>query len=167
MAEILLYHAIFNFTAEFFIREMDEIDGQDVDIHIHTPGGDVLAAWGMIAKAKRHTGKVAIKVDGQAASMGAYFLLFFDDVEALDFSRFTLHRASLFNESARSDDDLAELAEINKQLRTAMESKLNIPRFEKLAGVTLDEFFTGENVIDVNFNAKKPKVLDLLKKLLI
>jgi len=106
MAEILLYSPIFNFTAEFFIRELEEFKDEDVVARLHTPGGDVLAAWGMIAKALEHPNKFSIKVDGQAASMGAYLLLFFDDVSALNFSRFTLHRASMFNESGRSEADI-------------------------------------------------------------
>lgn len=167
MAEVLLYSPIFSFISELFIREMEEAKGEDVVIRINTPGGDVLASWGMIAKAREHEeeNEVTIKVDGQAASMGAYFLLFFNNVEGLDFSRFTLHRASLFNEEGRTDAQLTELKEINKQLRSAMESKLNIPRFEKLAGITMDEFFNGEKAIDVNFNAKKAKSIGLIKKI--
>lgn len=163
--EILIYSPIFNFTAEFFIREMEEKKDEDIVVRLHTIGGDVLAAWGIIAKAKEHPNRFSIKVDGQAASMGAYLLLFFDDVEALDFSRFNLHRASLTNEESRDQETLDILAEINKQLRSAMEAKLNIPRFEKLAGVTLDEFFKSKEVIDVNFNAKKAKSIGLIKKI--
>ena len=156
MKEILLYSSFFSFISEMFINQVEEAKDEDITVRINSPGGEVLSTWGMIAKLREHEGDVSIKVDGQAASMAAYFLLFFEDVEALDFSRFTLHRASLFNESQQSEANIAELKEINKQLRTAMEAKLDIPKFEKLAGATLDEFFEGENVVDVNFNAKNP-----------
>jgi len=165
MKEILLYSSIFSFISEFFINQVEEAKDEDIMVRINSPGGDVLSTWGMIAKLREHEGNVSIKVDGQAASMAAYFLLFFDDIEALDFSRFTLHRASMFNESQRSEADMVELKEINKQLRTAMEAKLDIPKFERLAGVTLNEFFNGENVVDVNFNAKNAKKIKLIKNI--
>lgn len=165
MKEILLYSSFFSFISEMFINEVEEAKDEDITVRINSPGGDVLAAWGMIAKLREHEGNVSIKVDGQAVSMAAYFLLFFNDVEALDLSRFTLHRASLFNESQRSEADVIELKEINKQLRTAMEAKLDIPKFEKLAGVTMDEFFEGKNVVDVNFNAKNAKKIKLIKNI--
>lgn len=160
--EVLIYSMIFDFTAESFINQINEFDGEDVTIRFNSPGGDVLASWGMVAKSQEHDGDILIKVDGQANSMAAIFLLFHSNVEALDVSKFTLHRASSFRDD---EGTLKMLGEINKEIRSAFEKKLNIPEFERISGVTLDEFFNSDNVIDVNLNAKQAKKIGLISKI--
>lgn len=165
MAELYIYTQIFDFTAEFFIRSVDEAKGEDIDVRIYTPGGDPLAAWGMIAKLKEHEERVNLKVDGKADSAGAYFLLFFDATEALSTSEFLFHRAHFEFNPHPSEAAQERLDNINKQLRVAMEARLDIPKFEKIAGVTLDEFFNGDTIVNVNLNAKKAKSIGLIKKI--
>ena len=166
MAELYIYTQIFDFTAEFFIRSVDEAKGEDISVRLYTPGGDPTAAWGMIAKLREHEENVSLKVDGKADSAGAYFLLFFDNVEALSTSEFLFHRAHFEFNPHPSEAAQERLDNINKQLRDAMEARLNIPKFEKIAGVTLDEFFNGDSVINVNLNAKKAKSIGLIKKII-
>ena len=165
MAELYIYTQIFDFTAEFFIRSVDEAKGEDISVRLHTPGGDPTAVWGMVAKLREHDEVVNIKVDGKADSAGAYFLLFFDETEALSTSEFLFHRAHFEFNPHPSEAAQERLDNINKQLRAAMEARLDIPKFEKIAGVTLDEFFNSENVINVNLNAKKAKSIGLIKKI--
>lgn len=160
--EIFLYSPFFSFTAEFLMNQLNEFSGEDVQIRVNSPGGSVYAGWGVIAKTQEHTGNIKIKVDGHADSMAAVLLLFHDDVEALDVSHFVLHRASTFS---TDPDDLIELKKINKDLRAAMESKLDIPAFEKIAGVSLDTFFDSENVIDVGLTATQAKKIGLIKSI--
>jgi ATP-dependent Clp protease protease subunit len=160
--EILLYSPIFDFVAESLIEKFNEFDAEDVTIRINSPGGSVFAGWGIVAKTLEHTGKVKIKVDGVADSMAAIYLLFSNNVEALNVSRFTLHRASTFSTAPK---DLQTVAEINKDIKAAFEKKIDIPAFEKIAGVTLDEFFTSENVIDVAINAKQAKKIGLINSI--
>lgn len=160
--EILLYSPIFSFTAESFIAQLNDFEDEDVTIRINSPGGSVFSGWGMIAKSQEHAGELTIKVDGVADSMTAVFLLFHKSVEALNVSRFLLHRASTFSSAP---EDLKVLAGINKDIRAAFEKKIDIPKFEKIAGVTLDEFFTSEEVIDVNLTAKQAKSIKLISKI--
>jgi ATP-dependent protease ClpP protease subunit len=161
MKEILLYSPIFSFTAESMIQQMSDAGDKNITVRVNSPGGSVFAGWGIVAKSMEVEGDFKIKVDGTADSMAAIFLLFHNDVEALNVSKFTLHRASTFS---TKPSDLALLAEINKDIRAAFEKKLDIPEFEKIAGVTLDEFFNAEKVIDVNLNAKQAKKIGLISK---
>ena len=165
MAELYIYTEIFDFTAEFFIRSVEEAKGEDIDVRLYTPGGDPTAAWGMIAKLREHEESVNMKVDGKADSAGAYFLLFFNNVEALSTSEFLFHRAHFAFNPDPSEAAQERLDNINKELRAAMEAKLDIPKFEKIAGVTLDEFFNGDSIVNVNLNAKKAKSIGLIKKI--
>ena len=76
-----------------------------------------------------------------------------------------MHRAFFFNEESASEEDMKVLKEINKDIRKQMEASLNIDKFEEVSGITIDEFFNGENVIDVNLNAKNAKKIGLIKKI--
>lgn len=163
--ELYIYTTIFDFIAEMFIANMEEAQGEHTTVRINSDGGGVLPAWGMIAKSREHKGGLDVKVDGHASSMMAFYLLYFKNVEALDVSEFHMHRAHFIHPEDASEDDQKELDEINASFRKAMEAKLNIPAFEKLAGVSLDEFFGGEKVINVRFNAKSAKKIRLIKKI--
>ena len=163
--ELYIYSDIFDFTAELFIAGVEEAKGESIKTRLYTRGGDPLAAWGMIAKLLEHEESVDIQVDGKADSAGAYFLLFFNNVSALDSSEFLFHRAHFQFNPNPSEASQARLDRLNARLRSAMEAKLDIPKFEKLAGVSLNEFFTGDKIIDVTFNAKKAKSIGLIKKI--
>lgn len=161
--EILLYNPIFNFTAETFIEQMNDFQGEDLTIRVNSPGGSVYSGWGMIAKMQEHTAKLTIKVDGTASSMGAVMLLFASSVEAIEQSHFMLHRADSFS---KSEDTLKELKKINTDFRKAFEARLDVEAFEKIAGITLDDFFNSDEQIDVNLNAKEAKKIGLISKII-
>lgn len=163
--ELYIYTTIFDFIAEMFIANMEEAQGEHATVRINSDGGGVRPAWGMIAKSREHKGGLSVKVDGHAASMMAFYLLYFKDVEALDVSDFHMHRAHFTHPEDATEDDQRELDQINGSFRKAMEAKLDIPAFEKLAGATLDEFFKGDKVINVRFNAKSAKKIGLIKKI--
>ena len=165
MAELYVYTTIFSFVAEQFIANLEEAQGEHVTTRIDSDGGGVRPAWGMIAKSREHEGGLTVKVDGHAFSMMAFYLLYFEDVEGLDVSDFLMHRAHFTHPADTDEDDQRELDEMNASFRKAMEAKLDIPAFEKLAGVSLDEFFNGEKVINVRFNAKSAKKIRLIKKI--
>lgn len=163
--ELYVYTTIFDFIAEMFIANMEEAQGEHTTVRINSDGGGVRPGWGMIAKSREHKGGLSVKVDGHAASLMAFYLLYFEDVTALDVSDFLMHRAHFMHPEDASEDDQRELDEMNASFRKAMEAKLDISAFEKLAGVSLDEFFEGDKVINVRFNAKSAKKIRLIKKI--
>lgn len=157
--EILIYSPIYDFVAENFISQFNDLDGKDVTVRVNSPGGSVFAGWGMIAKSKEYTGNVKIKVDGNASSMAAIFLLFHKNVEALNVSKFTLHRASAL---MPTDEQKSQLKAINSDIRKAFEAKLNVAEFENISGVLIDDFFNSEDVIDVTLNALQARQIGLI-----
>ena len=93
--ELYLYSTIYDFVAERLIAEMEAVKGEDITLRVNTPGGNIFAGWGIIAKMQEHEGKVKIKADGMAGSFGLYMLAFADEVEALDMTTGLLHRADV------------------------------------------------------------------------
>jgi ATP-dependent protease ClpP protease subunit len=167
--EILLYHDIWSYSAEEFIKELDAAKGGAVDIRINGNGGEPEYGWGMIAKLAEHKGGKKIKVDGKAHSMYAYLLCYVDDSEGLDVSSYTIHRAAYpewYEQSPiMTPSKWTDLNNINSKLRAAIEAKINVEKFEQLKGVTLDEVFSNDNRIDVTLSAQEALEIGLINRI--
>lgn len=167
--EILLYSSIYSFVAESFIEKMEAVAGEDIVLRINTPGGDVQAGFGMIAKFAEHKGNKTIKVDGKANSMGAFFLAFADNVEALDVSEIVLHRAAFpswieSREGFKDSEEFKAVVKINKDLRAKLEAKIDPELFEKLTKVSMDQMFSMDSRIDVSITPAQAKRIGLINK---
>lgn len=169
--EILLYTSFNSYSVADFIRSLEDNKGSDISIRMNTPGGSVYDGYGAIAKYKEFPNSKQIKVDGRADSFGAYFLCYTnsDNVECLDVSKFTFHRASMpswYEADARlfTDEVKGQLNSINTELRTAIESKCTAQRWKNITGVSLDDMFSLDSRIDVQIDAEKAKKLGLVGK---
>jgi ATP-dependent protease ClpP protease subunit len=160
--ELYLYSPIYDFVAEDLISSLEENKDEDITLRLNTPGGNVFAGWGIIAKMKEHSGKFKVKIDGYAASMGAIIVLFASDVEALDVSRIMIHRADRY---ISSPEDQIFLNNVNKELKAKLASKINLDKLRELKGITLDEIFNPEGKIDVWLTAKEAKEIGLINKI--
>lgn len=170
MKEILLYSGVYSYTASQFINELEANKGSDITIRVNTPGGDVYAAYGMIAKFQEHVGKKKIKVDGVAASAGAFLTCYADDVESLDVSEFLFHRAAYpsyieSDERYFTPEKRASLQRINEALRSAMESKVTSDKWKEVTGISLDDIFSLDQRIDVLVTAEQAKSLGLVSRI--
>jgi ATP-dependent protease ClpP protease subunit len=167
--ELLLYSNVSSYSAQSFITSLEEVSNDNVVLRINTDGGNPQDGWGMIAKWKEHKGKKHAKVDGKAFSFGAFFLCYTEDAEALDVSEFLLHRASYgtYYEASEymTQYDWDNLDRINKNLRTALEAKIDVKRFEKLKGVTIDQLFSNSARVDVRLTAQEALDIRLINKI--
>jgi ATP-dependent protease ClpP protease subunit len=161
MKEILLYNYIFDFSGRDFITQVELAAGSDLTIRMNTPGGSVFTGWGMIAKMREHDGNKLIKVDGLCASMGIFFLLYADEVECLDVSRFMIHRADTYDPTP---EERTLLDSINKDLRAKLNAVIDNAKLKELKGYTIDELFDADQIIDLWLNAKEAKAVGLVKK---
>lgn len=158
--EILLYSGIYNFVAEDIIKAIDENMNQPVTLRINSPGGDVFANWGIIAKVQEH-GDVTVKVDGAAFSGAFNLMLYAKDAQALDVSTFMAHRADMY---VQTPEEQAFLNKVNADLRKKMEAKVDNVKLKELKGVTIEEIFDPEKRINVYFTPKEMKALGLISK---
>ena len=168
--EILLYGRFGSYSSEYFIDSVNELSDTDTLItRINSGGGDVLAAYGMIAKYQEFKGEKLIKVDGEASSMALMFCAYANRVECLDVSEFMMHRAAYPKWYENSEDfteaNRESLKAMNANLRKAIEAKIDVPKFEKLKGVTLDDVFSMDGRLDVNLTADEAKAIGLVDKI--
>ena len=165
--KVFFYGPFNNFEAQTFVEKFDEIEseGEDAIMRMSTNGGDPMAGYGMLRTLKEFPNKIDIKVDGEALSMGAYFLLYASEAEALNTSQFLIHRAASFMEDF--DKGVRKMVvNVNKDLRAIFEKKIDVAKFEEIGGVTLDRLFdVDEEVIDVVLTAKEAKDIGLINKI--
>lgn len=162
--EILIYGPIYDYAASDFVMAVEAAKGNDIRVRLNTNGGNVEAAWSAICKFSEHKNKKTIIVDGKANSMGLYFLCYVEHSECFDISQFVLHRAAYSSYMEVSEDDQNSLNNINQKLRTALESKIDVKKFEKLKGYTLDQIFSNENRINVTLSAADALAIGLVNK---
>lgn len=160
--ELYLYSPIYDFVAQELIAAMEENSDEDICIRMNTPGGNVFAGWGIIAKMQERTGKTNLKVDGAVMSMGAMILLFADNVEALDVSTIMLHRAI---GSTETPEDIKFLDTVNKSLRAKMTSKIDDAKLLELKGVSIKDLFEGEERVNCFLTASEAKKVGLVNKI--
>jgi ATP-dependent protease ClpP protease subunit len=160
--ELYLYSGIYDFTAEELISSLEEFKSEDITLRMNTPGGSVFSGWGIIGKMGEHEGKIKVKVDGIAASMGAVIVVFADEVEALDVSRIMIHRADMY---VSSPEQQALLDSVNKDLKAKLLTKIDPEKLKQLKGITIDELFNPEKRIDLWLTAKEAKELKLVTKI--
>jgi ATP-dependent protease ClpP protease subunit len=162
--KLSLIAPMYGFVIDELVKEILAVnDGEDIILYQNSPGGSVFAGWALAGVMKEHNGNITIKAFGNSSSMGFYNLLYADRVEALDVTRFTVHRADGYIES---DDDRKLLDDINKDLRSAMESKIDEDKFIKITGKTFNDIFNPETRIDVTLSAKDLKKLGVVDKII-
>jgi ATP-dependent protease ClpP protease subunit len=169
--EILLYGGFYTFSAEDFINKMEEAKSEDVTLRILSNGGDPESSFGMIGKWKEHLKGKKTKTDAYARSTAAYFLCYSEDNECLDVSKFMFHRAA-YPQSLENnlewftEERKKELNDVNNPLRSALEAKVNVPTFERITGVTMDQLFSLDGRIDVTLDASQAKKVGLINKII-
>jgi ATP-dependent Clp protease protease subunit len=80
-------------SAADLIAALAQADGQDVTMHINSPGGDVFESLAMAAAVSAHTGKVTAVVEGLAASAATRLALSAAEVHITDGSLFMVHNS--------------------------------------------------------------------------
>lgn len=168
--EILLYDYVYSYSTADVISKMDEYKDDDIVLRVNSKGGEVYAAYGIMAKFLEHQNSKIIRVDGIAASMGAFLCCAADSVECLDVSTFLFHRASMGswfeNQPELFTAELRQqLTSMNAQLRALMEGRFTAEKWEKVTKTTLDDLFSLESRIDVTLTAKQAKALGLVSKI--
>lgn len=168
MPEILLYDTIASDSAQAFITALNASGTEDLTVRINTPGGEPNYMWGMLAKYSEYKGKKNVKVDGAAYSGGLYFLCYCDSAECLDVSEGLAHRAAYsqwYEAEYMTAAEKENLIATNKNLRAALEAKVDADKFAKETGVTLDELFSMDDRKDVYLDAKQMKRLGLVNSI--
>ncbi len=166
LKELYIYSPLYSYTAETVVKELNEVsENEDLTIRMNTPGGEVTAGWAIISKMSERKSPINAIIDGDAASMGALMLVFFDHVTANDTSLILFHKAGYPNWYDPSQAELERAKKINAQFKEKLSAKVNgKPGAQKF----LDKLFEADVRNDVELTpseAKKLGIIDEVRKL--
>lgn len=159
--EIYIYSSIGEYSAENVNRQFSWAEGEDVNIRIMTRGGYTPAGVAMISKMSAHTGKVKMSVDGDTSSMGAFMLLFADEVEMSDMAELMFHKAAYPSYYTPTKEEKENLDRENKRFRKKMEQRLGDAGSE-----LIEKVFEKDKRNDVYVTAAQAKKYGLVTKII-
>ncbi|AMV65195.1 Prophage Clp protease-like protein [Pediococcus damnosus] len=134
-------------------KALTDANGEDVELDVASPGGDVSAASEIVSLIHDYSGKVTTVVQGMAASAASIIAVSADVVKMQPTSLMMIHRAS--TESAGNTNDLAHdatmLATVDKALATAYQSKTGKPQDEVLQLMNDETWLTAQDAVGQGF----------------
>lgn len=98
-ATLYLYDAIVSdaywggVSAADFVRELNALKVETINLRINSPGGEIFAAQAMCQAIREHSAKVIAHVDGYAASAASWLALACDEVRISEGGYFMIHKA--------------------------------------------------------------------------
>lgn len=106
MKALYIYGEIgWDVTAEGIRAQLEEMGAEeDVELRIHSRGGDVMEGLAIVTTLQRHEGRVTATVDGLAASMAAVIALAAERVTMAENAWLMFHEANASTCGAEADD---------------------------------------------------------------
>lgn len=160
--ELIFYSDIYNGSVKTAVESLQQIDkDEDVLIRLNSGGGSVTAGFSFLSVLSERTGSVNAVIDGQAASMAAFWLPFFSNVVANDTSTIMFHKAAFSSWYTPSAEEQAELDKTNKLFEKKMRAKVvDSDEGEEFLG----KLFEKGKRNDITISAAKAKRLGLVSK---
>lgn len=94
-ADVYIYDEIgyFGTTANEFVRDLQGITANTINLHLNSPGGDVFDGIAIFNALKSHKAAVTTYIDGLAASAASFIAMAGDSVVMMPHARMMIHDA--------------------------------------------------------------------------
>lgn len=131
MAKILIHgsiggHWLDDVSSRDVIKELDAVaDGEDVHVHINSPGGDVFHGVAIYQQLKNHDGRIIVHVDALAASAASVVAMAGDEIIMGDAAMLMIH-----NPWSLTVGDAGDHRKTAETLDSIREGMLNAYRFQ-------------------------------------
>jgi ATP-dependent protease ClpP protease subunit len=140
-------------TAKNIREQLNEADGEDVNIYINSPGGYVFEGVAIFNEIKKYDGKKTAIISGIGASMASYIPLACDYVKAEDNATYMIHNAISF-----AGGDYRVMNKAGKILESitkvlAVQYKQKTGKKDKEIRDMMDEetYLFGKEIVDAGF----------------
>lgn len=80
-------------VAEEFVREINDLDVDVLNVFVHSPGGNVYEGIAILNGLRRHKARVVVTIDGLAASAASFIAMAGDEIVAGRNSQLMIHDA--------------------------------------------------------------------------
>lgn len=160
--ELYIYSPLYDFTAETVVKQLNEVsESEELTVRLNTPGGNVAAGWAIISKMSERKTPINAIIDGDAASMGAMMLVFFDKVISNDTSTIMFHKAAYPKWYEPNEGELQKLKAINESFKSKLLKKVD---GKPGAQEFIDKVFEADVRNDVELTPYKAKLLGIVNE---
>ncbi|WP_257286181.1 head maturation protease, ClpP-related [Endozoicomonas sp. SESOKO1] len=139
--------------AESFVREVNGLDVDTLNIRINSPGGDVFTARAMQTALAQHPAHVVVHVDGLAASAATFLAMGANEVRISDGAFFMIHQGWAF--MMGNADELREHAElldaIDDSIAKTYATRTGLSYEQVMAMMAAETWMSGQQAVDNGF----------------
>lgn len=111
------------------LEMLREAGGNDILLHVNSPGGDVFSGFAIYNQLMAYPGKITVKIEGLAASIASIIVLAADEIIMPENAYMMIHRAWCY--ASGNAEELSKQAEILEQIDKSMlevyQKRLNHP----------------------------------------
>lgn len=164
--EILIYESFNRWSSERIVGEIGNIGDQEFNIRINTPGGTVIDGMAILFRISETKSGDTIYVDGQAFSLGAFFLPFFKKRIGHEFSEFMLHKAAYPSWYEASAEEQERLLKLNNMIKKKMiDGGVNLSLIDRVfkPDIREDVYLTAQEALEFGLITEIKK-LDVAEK---
>jgi len=156
VADISIHDEIggFGVSGSSFLAEMQAMEGVDeINLSIHSPGGDVLEGWAIYNAIKNFEGIVSAKVEGFAGSMASVILMAADEIVMPSNSYLMIHNpyVGLVGDSQALGDAAATLEKIQNSIVSVYVERTGLTREQVQDLMDRETFMDGNEAVDLGF----------------
>lgn len=170
VVDLMLYGDIgaWGISANQFARDLKALgDVSQINLHVHSPGGDVFEGMAMYNLLKNHPARVEGTVDGLAASMGSVILMASDVIRIPENAMIMVHKPWGIQggdaEEMRRYADL--LDKVEDSLVAAYTNKTGKSADEVKALLAAETWMTGAEAVELGFADELVGSMDTFAKL--
>jgi ATP-dependent protease ClpP protease subunit len=95
--KVYIYDVIggWDLDASTFVRDLDAIDAESIDVHINSPGGFVYDGVAIYEALRNHSAQMNVSIDGLAASAASFIAMAGDSIKIAKPARMMIHDAQV------------------------------------------------------------------------
>ncbi len=155
-ATVYVYDVIddwWGIDAESFVREINGLDVDTLNVRINSPGGDVFTARAMQTALSQHPAHVVAHVDGLAASAATFLAMAANEVRISDGAFFMIHQGWTF--MMGNADELREHAKlldaIDDSIAKTYASRTGLSYEQVMGMMTAETWMNGQQAVGHGF----------------
>lgn len=139
-------------TPKMINKQLNEANGQDIEVEINSPGGSVFDANEIYYKLKHYPGNVTIKVIGVAASAASYIATARKSI-IYPGAMMMIHNASTWNQGDHKTMKHTEsvLKALDKSICSVYMEKTHLSEKEILKMMDIETWMTAEEAVENGF----------------
>lgn len=152
-AEVYEWLGMDSINPHSIAEQLTEADGDDIELDISSPGGDVFAASDIYSAIQNYSGKTTALITGIAASAASVIAMSADTLRMAQTAQLMIHRASTLSEGNIHDvqKDLGMLKSIDDSIASTYAVKTGKSKDDILALMDAETWLSADMAVEQGF----------------